>query len=116
MRTDRGSGQDAAVASDVELEMLEEIALAMAQATIQNAMNSGEVSRTELARRMGRPKSFITRILRGTHNLTVRTLARAIGACGSELMLDRVDPVWTWRQDVELRTFEVDDFTEPKAA
>lgn len=33
------------------------------------------VSRAELAKRLGKSKAFVTQVLRGRHNMTVRTLA-----------------------------------------
>jgi transcriptional regulator with XRE-family HTH domain len=69
----------------IDTEFIEETTLAMAQATIDNAIRAAGLSRAELARSMGRPRSFVTRILRGDHNLTVRTLARALAACGYQL-------------------------------
>jgi transcriptional regulator with XRE-family HTH domain len=68
-----------------DLEILEEGALAMAQSTIQNAINLSEITRAELARRLGRPRSFISRMLRGDHNLTIKTMARTLLACGYEV-------------------------------
>ena len=66
-------------------EVIEETAIAMAQATIQAALNESNVSRSDLAKRMGRPRSFITKMLKGDHNLTIRTFARALAGCGYEL-------------------------------
>lgn len=66
-------------------EVIEETALAMAQATIQGALNASRTSRADLAERMRRPRSFITKMLKGDHNLTIRTFARALAGCGYEL-------------------------------
>ena len=55
-----------------DLEVLEESALFLAQATIQNAINEAGLSRAELAKKMDCPRSFISRMLSGRHNLTVR--------------------------------------------
>jgi transcriptional regulator with XRE-family HTH domain len=79
-----------------DLELLEETALAVAQATIQNSMDEAGIGRAELARRMGRARSYVTRLLRGDHNLTVKTLARALGACGQQIWLDSVSPQCSW--------------------
>lgn len=68
-----------------ELEILEEAALAMAQAVLQNAITRSGISRAELARRLKRPRSFVSRMLCGDHNLTVKTMARALVACGEEV-------------------------------
>lgn len=64
-----------------------EVDLAIAQAVIYNSMQKAGISRAELARRMGRPRSIVTRMLSGNANLTVKTLATAIAACGFQLVI-----------------------------
>jgi transcriptional regulator with XRE-family HTH domain len=68
----------------VDYLVVQETALAMAQATMQNALNKSGLKRSELAERMGKPRSFISRMLRGSHNLTIKTFALALAACGFE--------------------------------
>jgi hypothetical protein len=80
-----------------DLEVLEESALFMAQATIQNAINDARLSRSDLAKKMNCPRSFISRMLSGKHNLTIKTMARAILACGFEVGFTRAPIVWKWR-------------------
>jgi ribosome-binding protein aMBF1 (putative translation factor) len=71
-RLRRGAGMKTQIIkSEVDMEVIEETALALAQATIQGAMDDAGMSRAELAQQLNRPKSFITRILTGTHNLTI---------------------------------------------
>jgi plasmid maintenance system antidote protein VapI len=70
--------------SEIDPEVLEETAIATAQAIIQNAMNEAKISRAALAKAMGRAPSFISMMMSGTHNLTIRTLSRALAACGFE--------------------------------
>lgn len=82
--------------ADLDLELLSETALAVAQSTIQNAINDSCITRAEFARRMGRSRSYITRILSGDHNLTVKTMARALGACGRQLHFEATDRQYTW--------------------
>lgn len=79
-----------------DLDILEEAALAMAQATLQNAIDRSGISRAELARRLNRPRSFISKMLTGTHNLTVKTMARALAACGQEVRFGSEPLVWSW--------------------
>lgn len=79
-----------------DLDILEEAALAMAQAALQNAINRSGISRAELARRLNRPPSFITRMLSGNHNLTVKTMARALAACGREIRFSSEPLAWSW--------------------
>lgn len=80
----------------LDLVLIEETALAMAQATIANAMDDAAISRAELARQLDRPRSFVTRILSGDHNLTVKTFARALAACGYQLGFHPIPLHWAW--------------------
>lgn len=81
---------------DPDMEVLSESALAMAQATLQNAIDDSNISRADLARRMDSPRSFVTRMLSGSHNLTIKTMARCLAACGYEIQFG-VKPIqWNW--------------------
>jgi len=80
----------------VDIEVLEESALAMAQSTIQNAINESGISRAELARRMDRNRSFVSRMLSGSHNLTIKTMARSMAACGFEVRFEPIRLDWSW--------------------
>lgn len=68
-----------------DFEVLSESALAQAQAVIQNAMDQTSTSRADLARGMKRSPSFVSRFLSGSHNLTIKTMARAALVCGYEI-------------------------------
>lgn len=81
----------------VDIEVLEESALAMAQSTIQNAMDKAGIARAALARKMVCNRSFVTTMLSGEHNLTVRTMARALAACGCEVRFNAVPIEWNWQ-------------------
>lgn len=83
-------------ANAYDIEVLEELALAMAQATIQNAIDKAGVSKSEIARRMNCDRSFVSRILSGNHNLTVKTMARSLAACGFEVRFQPVQIEWNW--------------------
>lgn len=48
------------------------------------AMGRGEVSRAELARRLGTSPAYVTKILRGNANFTLDSLARIARALGGE--------------------------------
>lgn len=74
----------------VDLEIIEESALAMAQSTIQSALTKSGISRAEMARRMKCNRSFISRMMAGNHNLTVKTMAKSLAVCGLEV---RFQPV-----------------------
>jgi plasmid maintenance system antidote protein VapI len=69
----------------VDLDVLDESSLAVAQATIQNAMDEAHLKSARLAEKMGRPRSYVSRMLSGRHNLTVKTFSRALAACGFRL-------------------------------
>ena len=79
-----------------DLDILEEAALAMAQATVQNAINRSGISRAELARRLSRPRSFVSKMLTGSHNLTIKTMARALAACGEQVRFGSEPLKWNW--------------------
>lgn len=72
------------------LEGYEELALAMAQAEMQNALNDSKLRRTDIAKRLGVSRPFITKMMRGDYNLTVKAMARTLAACGYELRFERV--------------------------
>lgn len=81
---------------EVDVEILEESALARAQSIIQSAMDKAGMSRADLAREMKRNRSFVSRMLSGDHNLTVKTMTRALVACGVEVDFKTVPIVWNW--------------------
>ena len=59
----------------------EELILAITE-IISEIMQEDEVSRTELAGRLGRSKGFVTQILAGDRNLTLRTISDVFDALG----------------------------------
>ena len=83
----------------VDIELMEETAIALAQSTLCNAMERAGISKSDLARRMGCNRSLVTRILTGSHNLTVRTMARALAVCGFEARFESVPIVWDWKSE-----------------
>jgi transcriptional regulator with XRE-family HTH domain len=85
------------VNSPIDVEVLEESALAMAQSTIQKAINEANITKADLARAMSINRSGVTRILSGSHNLTVKTMARALAACGCEVRFNAVPIEWNWQ-------------------
>jgi transcriptional regulator with XRE-family HTH domain len=52
-----------------------------------NAMDFRRIKRSELADKMGRSKAYVTQILRGSQNLTLRTLADVFHAMNCRLMM-----------------------------
>jgi DNA-binding phage protein len=87
------------VGSEMDIGVLEESALASAQSTIQNAINQGRISKAVLARKMNCHRSFVSRMLSGNHNLTIRTMSRALAACGFEVRFQQVPIVWNWKDN-----------------
>lgn len=80
----------------VDLDILQESALAIAQSTIQNAMDARGLKPSELAAKMGRKRPFVSRMLRSNHNMTIKTFALAIGACGFRVKFGYGPLVWRW--------------------
>ena len=52
-----------------------------------NAMDFRRINRAELAQKMGRSKAHVTQILRGSQNLTLRTIAVVFYAMNSRLIM-----------------------------
>jgi transcriptional regulator with XRE-family HTH domain len=65
----------------VDVELIQGMSLAMAQATIQLALKKRRISRADLAKRMGRQRSFVTRMMSGGYNMTIKTFALALASC-----------------------------------
>jgi transcriptional regulator with XRE-family HTH domain len=80
----------------IDLDIIEETALAMAQSTLQNAIDKSGISRTEMARRMKCNRSLVSRLLSGSHNLTVKTMARSMAVCGFEVRFEPTVLEWNW--------------------
>lgn len=63
------------------------------------AMNSRKISRTALSQRLNKSKSFVSQLLNGERNMTLRTLADVLGALDVKLRIEIVDS----HNDVEWR-------------
>jgi transcriptional regulator with XRE-family HTH domain len=59
---------------------------------LANRMEAAEISRSELARRLGSSPAYVTKVLRGNGNFTLTTLVRLARAVGMEVRLDLVPP------------------------
>ena len=68
-----------------DLDVATEVALAMAQSTVQQAIDKARITKAELARRTGLTRPYVSAILKGSHNLTVKTMSRCLFACGYEV-------------------------------
>ena len=53
---------------------------------IQRMQGQG-ITRTELARRMGKSKSYVTKVLQGDNNFTIATMVSLIRALGGRLLV-----------------------------
>jgi transcriptional regulator with XRE-family HTH domain len=67
---------------------------------LTEVMDAKKVSRAELARKLGKSRSFVTQVLRGNHNMTLRTLA---------------DIFFTLDYQVSLQTLPVSEETESRS-
>jgi len=85
MRASEGTTYGAFEASSVKNRRLlrqEELILKAATALSEMLEREG-VSKVELVNRLGRTKGFVTQILAGDKNLTLRTIADVAGALGT---------------------------------
>lgn len=62
-----------------------DIAMLSVTAALIAELDEQGVSRAELARRIGRPKAFVTQVLSGSRNMTLRTVADIAAALGKEV-------------------------------
>lgn len=62
---------------------------------LTDVMERRGVTRVELARRLGKSKAFVTQVLRGRHNMTLRTLGDFAWALGVRLHL-KASPEFAW--------------------
>jgi len=67
----------------------EELIVAMTE-TLSGMLEREKITKTELARRLGKTKAFVGEILSGETNLTLRTIADVADALGYRLKLDAV--------------------------
>lgn len=63
----------------------------MATVSLENAMGKADLHRSELAQRLGVPRSRVTKVLDGESNITLRTLAQFGLACGIRWQFVGVD-------------------------
>jgi transcriptional regulator with XRE-family HTH domain len=74
-----------------QLDQAEEMTLAMAQSWICIALRRSKVKKSELARRLGVSRPYVSNLLSGGENLTLRQLARVMWALGFEVRFDIVN-------------------------
>ncbi|MDE6792259.1 MAG: helix-turn-helix domain-containing protein [Muribaculaceae bacterium] len=74
----------AQVPNDVRMEL--DLSFALAD-KIESLLKEKHISQKELAKRMGKTEAEISRWLGGTHNFTLRTIAKISNALGSKLII-----------------------------
>ena len=74
---------------DVDQKLLRQEELILeATELLSTKMAENDISKADLARRLGKTKAFVTQCLSGEQNLTLRTLADLFGAIGYKLQLE----------------------------
>ena len=74
----------AQVPNDVRMEL--DMSFALAD-KIDAVLKEKNISQKELAKRMGKTEAEVSRWLGGTHNFTLRTIAKISNALGSNLII-----------------------------
>lgn len=72
--------------NDYELEVMAVTLMMHLRDLITDTMTAQNVTRSQLARRMGVTSAQVTAMLKGGHNMTVRTLAEALFALDSTIV------------------------------
>ena len=65
----------------------QELLLVSATELISELMDEKKVTRADLAERIGKSKAFVTQLLKGRHNMTLRTLADLAWALDTRVQL-----------------------------
>lgn len=63
----------------------QEIAVLVGTQAVVDAMEAAHLSRAELAKRIGKSKGFVSQVLSGSRNMTLRTLGDLLWACDREM-------------------------------
>lgn len=71
-----------------------EALVAEASETIARLMAEQNVSKADLARKLNKSRAWVTQLLSGRANMTVRTLAKVVFALGAEVKLSAQPPGW----------------------
>lgn len=81
---------------DPEFQRLLSIETLVAEAAevIAKLMDEQNVTKAELARRLNKSRSWVTQMLSGSSNFTIRTLAEVMYALGAEVKLQAQLPGW----------------------
>ena len=52
---------------------------------VMTAMEGANISRAQLSERIGKSRSYVSQVLSGSRNMTLKTLADLLWACGQEV-------------------------------
>lgn len=90
---DRHTWFESNLKTDKERRLFEQERLILdATENVFELMESNEVSKAELARRLGRTRAYVTQVLSGARNMTLRTFADVLFACGARARM-RLEPL-----------------------
>ena len=89
--------QHAGLMEDPEFRRLLSVEALVAEASevIASLMAEQNLSKADLARRLNKSRAWVTQLLSGKANMTVRTLAEVVYALGAEVKLQAQPPSWT---------------------
>lgn len=92
--------------------------LAGAGELIARLMAEQSVTKAELARRLGKSRAWVTQLLNGRANMTVRTLAEVVHALGAEVKLHAQPQGWKMAGELSRATskpvaFRIRDYPFP---
>lgn len=74
---------------DIDQKLLRQEELILeATVLLSTIMVENDISKADLARKLGKSKAFVTQCLSGGQNLTLRTLADLFGAIGYKIQFD----------------------------
>lgn len=80
--------------SENKLLLQQEVTILEVTETICALMDEQKVSRTELAARLGKSKAFVTQLLQGRANMTLRTISDVLHALGHGLKVEVGPLAW----------------------
>jgi transcriptional regulator with XRE-family HTH domain len=88
--------QHAVLMEDPEFRRLLSVEALVAEASevIARLMDEQNISKADLARRMNKSRAWVTQLLSGSANMTVRTLAELAYTLGAEVKLQAQPPSW----------------------
>lgn len=86
----------------LDVEIIQEEVLLEATEELYSALLEAEISKSELADKLGKKPAFISKLFRGSHNMTLKTLAEVAYALDKRVKLQLVshsDAKWHYVDD-----------------